>query len=86
MPLKFIGRPFREVFVHFVHVHRLVPIGIYRAETTASRSSLTDGPARPAPYCYTNPLPTAQLARGDQIFVVGNPSFRQQQQKKPGSE
>ena len=31
------------------------------------------GPHRPAPYCYTNPLPTAVVEFGDLIFVIGNP-------------
>lgn len=70
LPAELAHKSFSEVFSHFVHRLHLVPIGIYRAE---SCSSAGGSPERPAPYCYTNPLPSAVVEPDDKLFVLGAP-------------
>ena len=52
LPHDLNNRPFGEVFEHFVHHLNLVPIGIYRAESTATLS-------RPARTRTSMPWPSA---------------------------
>ena len=63
IPSRFHGRPFSELFEHFVRALHLLPLALYR--------DTKDSSSMPVYYCYTNPIGQAILAPGDRVFVVG---------------
>jgi hypothetical protein len=69
VPLPYVNRLYRDIFMELVLTRNILPIGLYR-------SSLVHGAV--LPYVLTNPSPTTQLHPDDRLFVLCGDSIFQE--------
>jgi len=69
VPLPYVNRLYRDLFMELVLTRNILPIGIYRSNAVHSAV---------LPYVIANPKPTTQLHPEDRLFVLcGNSVFQE---------